>query len=107
VAFLAETDLSVPSAPMDAVVAAVASRDPFGGAAGLKGASFPFYQYRHIVQPGMTGWTQVSQGHVAGLEHVLGKLHDEVCCIKNFSIWLDIMIVLKTVRTIFKGFGAR
>ncbi len=67
----------------------------------------PFYQYRHIVPPGITGWAQVNQGHVTDLEHVLGKLHYDFYYIKNFSIWLDIMIVLKTIRTIFTGFGAR
>jgi len=67
----------------------------------------PFYQYRHIVQPGITGWAQVNQGHVTDLEHVLGKLHYDFYYIKNFSIWLDIMIVLKTIRTIMTGFGAR
>jgi lipopolysaccharide/colanic/teichoic acid biosynthesis glycosyltransferase len=67
----------------------------------------PFYQYRHIVQPGITGWAQVNQGHVTDLEHVLSKLHYDFYYIKNFSIWLDIMIVLKTIRTICTGFGAR
>ena len=67
----------------------------------------PFYQYRHIVQPGITGWAQVNQGHVTELEHVLGKLHYDFYYIKNFSFWLDIMIVLKTIRTICTGFGAR
>lgn len=67
----------------------------------------PFYQYRHIVPPGITGWAQVNQGHVTDLEHVLGKLHYDFYYIKNFSIWLDIIIVLKTIRTIFTGFGAR
>jgi lipopolysaccharide/colanic/teichoic acid biosynthesis glycosyltransferase len=67
----------------------------------------PFYQYRHIVQPGITGWAQVNQGHVTDLEGVLGKLHYDFYYIKNFSIWLDIMIVLKTIRTILTGFGAR
>jgi len=67
----------------------------------------PFYQYRHIVPPGITGWAQVNQGHVTELEHVLGKLQYDFYYIKNFSIWLDIMIVLKTIRTILTGFGAR
>ena len=67
----------------------------------------PFYQYRHIVQPGITGWAQVNQGHVTDLEHVLSKLHYDFYYIKNFSIWLDIVIVLKTIRTICTGFGAR
>ena len=67
----------------------------------------PFYQYRHIVPPGITGWAQVNQGHVTDPKHVLGKLHYDFYYIKNFSIWLDILIVLKTLRTMLTGFGAR
>ena len=70
-------------------------------------SQLPFYQYRHIVPPGITGWAQVNQGHVTDPKHVLGKLHYDFYYIKNFSIWLDILIVLKTLRTILTGFGAR
>ncbi|THD45501.1 MAG: polyprenyl glycosylphosphotransferase [Bradyrhizobium sp.] len=67
----------------------------------------PFYQYRHIVLPGISGWAQVNQGHVTDLEQVLGKLHYDFFYIKNLSIWLDILIVLKTVRIMLTGMGAR
>jgi lipopolysaccharide/colanic/teichoic acid biosynthesis glycosyltransferase len=67
----------------------------------------PFYHYRHIVPPGITGWAQVNQGHVTDPEDVLDKLHYDFFYIKNFSIWLDILIVLKTLRTMVTGFGAR
>lgn len=67
----------------------------------------PFYQYRHIVPPGISGWAQVNQGHVTDPKHVLGKLHYDFFYIKNFSIWLDMLIVLKTLRTMLTGFGAR
>lgn len=70
-------------------------------------AELPFYRYRHIVRPGITGWAQVNQGHVADVDEVLGKLHYDFYYIKNFSVWLDILIVARTIRTIWSGFGAR
>lgn len=70
-------------------------------------AELPFYRYRHIVRPGISGWAQVNQGHVAEVDQVLGKLHYDFYYIKNFSLWLDLLIVLKTVRTVLSGAGAR
>lgn len=67
----------------------------------------PFYRYRHIVRPGISGWAQVMQGHVASPDEVLEKLHYDFYYIKNFSPWLDLLIVLKTIRTMLTGFGAR
>jgi len=67
----------------------------------------PFYPYRHIVRPGISGWAQVSQGHVTEDDAVLEKLHYDFYYIKNFSPWLDIVIVLRTIRTMVTGFGAR
>ena len=70
-------------------------------------AELPFYRYRHIVRPGITGWAQVKQGHVADVDEVLGKLHYDFYYIKNFSFWLDLLIVARTIRTVLSGFGAR
>ena len=67
----------------------------------------PYYRYRHIVRPGITGWAQVNQGHVAEIDQVLEKLYYDFYYIKNFSMWLDLLIVMKTVRTVLNGFGAR
>ena len=70
-------------------------------------SELPFYRYRHIVRPGITGWAQVSQGHVADVDEVLWKLHYDFYYIKNFSFWVDLLIVARTIRTILTGFGAR
>ena len=70
-------------------------------------SELPFYRYRHIVRPGITGWAQVKQGHVADVEDVLWKLQYDFYYIKNFSFWLDLLIVARTVRTVLSGFGAR
>lgn len=67
----------------------------------------PFYAYRHIVRPGITGWAQVNQGHVAELDDVHVKLHYDFYYIKHFSAWLDILIVLRTIATMLTGFGAK
>jgi lipopolysaccharide/colanic/teichoic acid biosynthesis glycosyltransferase len=70
-------------------------------------AELPFYRYRHIVRPGITGWAQVNQGHVAEVDDVSRKLQYDFYYIKNFSFWLDLLIVARTIRTVLSGFGAR
>lgn len=70
-------------------------------------AEIPFYSYRHIVRPGITGWAQVNQGHVTDLGAVNHKLRYDFYYVKNISLWLDILIALKTVRVILGGLGAR
>jgi len=67
----------------------------------------PFYSYRHIVRPGITGWAQVNQGHVADLASVHHKLNYDFFYIKHFSGWLDVLILLRTVGTVISGFGAK
>lgn len=67
----------------------------------------PFYVYRHIVRPGITGWAQVNQGHVAGLDDVHVKLHYDFYYIKFFSSWLDLLIALRTLGIMITGFGAK
>ncbi len=70
-------------------------------------AEIPFYRYRHIVRPGITGWAQVKQGHVSELCDVDRKLNYDFYYIKNFSLWLDVLIALRTVPTMLSGFGAK
>lgn len=67
----------------------------------------PFYRYRHIVRPGVTGWAQVMQGHVADVEEVQSKLYYDFYYIKNFSLWIDSLIVFRTLATMANGFGAK
>ena len=67
----------------------------------------PFYRYRHIVRPGIAGWAQVCQGHVADVDEVRSKLHYDFYYIKQYSPWIDILIVVRTIRTMVTGFGAR
>lgn len=67
----------------------------------------PFYRYRHVVRPGISGWAQVNQGHVAEVDDIHLKLQYDFFYIKYFSPWLDILIVFRTVRTMLTGFGSR
>ncbi|MEO6581979.1 MAG: sugar transferase [Sphingomicrobium sp.] len=70
-------------------------------------SELPFYRYRHVVKPGISGWAQVNQGHVAEVADVRYKLHYDFYYIKYFSPWLDLLIVFRTVKTVLNGFGAR
>ncbi len=70
-------------------------------------SELPFYPYRHIVRPGITGWAQVNQGHVTDVSDVLDKLRYDFYYIKNISLWLDLLVSLKTVRVMVQGIGAR
>lgn len=67
----------------------------------------PFYVYRHVVKPGITGWAQVMQGYVSTAEDTRVKLQHDFYYIKHFSLWLDILIVFKTIKIMVTGFGAR
>ncbi|MBM9590246.1 exopolysaccharide biosynthesis polyprenyl glycosylphosphotransferase [Leptospira sp. 201903075] len=67
----------------------------------------PFFAYRHVVRPGISGWAQVEQGYAAEVDGMKVKLEYDFYYIKNFSFWLDLLITVKTVKTILTGFGAR
>lgn len=67
----------------------------------------PFFSYRHVVRPGISGWAQVEQGYAAEVGGMTKKLQYDFYYIKHVSLWLDVLIALKTVRILFTGFGAR
>ncbi len=67
----------------------------------------PFYRYRHVVKPGISGWAQVNQGHVAAVDEVHEKLQFDFFYIKYFSPWLDTLILFRTIKTMMNGFGSR
>jgi lipopolysaccharide/colanic/teichoic acid biosynthesis glycosyltransferase len=67
----------------------------------------PFYRYRHVVKPGISGWAQVNQGHVAEVDEVHRKLQYDFYYIKYFSPWLDLLILFRTIKTMLTGFGSR
>jgi lipopolysaccharide/colanic/teichoic acid biosynthesis glycosyltransferase len=70
-------------------------------------SELPFYPYRHVVKPGISGWAQVNQGHVASMDEVHRKLQYDFYYIKYFSPWLDLLILVRTIRTMLTGDGAK
>jgi lipopolysaccharide/colanic/teichoic acid biosynthesis glycosyltransferase len=70
-------------------------------------SEIPFYRYRHVVKPGISGWAQVNQGHVAAVDEVHRKLQYDFYYIKYFSPWLDVLILFRTIKTMLTGFGSR
>lgn len=71
------------------------------------GQEIPFYHYRHIIKPGVTGWAQINQGHVVDVSDIKEKLNLDFYYVKNFSFWLDVLISIRTLRTMVTGKGAR
>ncbi|MCC6983212.1 MAG: sugar transferase, partial [Bauldia sp.] len=67
----------------------------------------PFYSYRHIVRPGITGWAAVHQGNVAQIEAATDKLQYDFYYIRHFSPWLDAIVFSKTLHTVLTGYGSR
>jgi exopolysaccharide biosynthesis polyprenyl glycosylphosphotransferase len=67
----------------------------------------PFFSLRHSIRPGITGWAQVSYPHGARVEDALAKLEYDLYYIKNLSPLLDLIIFMRTVRTVLWGRGAR
>ena len=67
----------------------------------------PYYSQRFSVKPGITGWAQVNYGYGASVEDAVEKLNYDLFYIKNMSIFMDLIIVLRTVKTVLFGKGAR
>src|SRR5207302_2360025 len=67
----------------------------------------PYYNLRHIVRPGQTGWAQVRYQYGATLEETKQKLEFDLYYIKHMSVSLDLMIVFETVKTIVLRKGAQ
>jgi sugar transferase (PEP-CTERM system associated) len=59
----------------------------------------PYYDLRHIVKPGITGWAQVNNGYANSVEDTTEKLRYDLFYIKNLSFRLDALITLDTVKT--------
>jgi len=57
----------------------------------------PYYDLRHVVKPGLTGWAQVSYPYGASTEDALRKLQYDLYYIKNHSLLLDLNILLRTI----------
>ncbi len=67
--------------------------------------AIPFYHFRHLVKPGITGWAQVSYGYGASDEDAIEKLQYDLYYLRHYSLKLDAMIVLKTIHVMLFGKG--
>jgi exopolysaccharide biosynthesis polyprenyl glycosylphosphotransferase len=61
----------------------------------------PFYRARLLAKPGITGWAQVNFGYAASIEEMAVKLEYDLYYVKKQSIVLDIVIILRTIATVF------
>lgn len=67
----------------------------------------PYYNVRHSIRPGITGWAQVRYQYGSSIEDSLQKLQYDLYYVKNNSLFLDIVILMDTVRVVLTGKGSR
>jgi sugar transferase (PEP-CTERM system associated) len=67
----------------------------------------PYYNARHSIKPGISGWAQVRYPYGASLEDAIEKLQYDLYYVKNHTLFLDIMILVETVQVVLWGKGAR
>jgi len=67
----------------------------------------PYYHERHRVKPGITGWSQINFPYGASIADAREKLKYDLYYMKNYSIFLDMVIILKTCRVVMFSEGAR
>jgi lipopolysaccharide/colanic/teichoic acid biosynthesis glycosyltransferase len=65
------------------------------------------FALRGIVRPGVTGWAQINQGYAHAPDEMRSKLEYDLYYLKHCSLWLDLVIVLRTFAVVFRGTGAR
>ena len=67
----------------------------------------PHFALRSIIRPGITGWAQINQGYAHDHDEMRSKLEYDLFYLKHCSLWLDLVIVLRTFVVLFGGAGAR
>jgi sugar transferase (PEP-CTERM system associated) len=67
----------------------------------------PYFNLRHMIRPGLTGWAQVRYGYGASLEQAREKLEFDLYYIKHMTLGLDLLIMFETVKTIIRRQGAQ
>jgi sugar transferase (PEP-CTERM system associated) len=70
-------------------------------------ARLPYYAERHVVKPGITGWAQINYPYGASIEDARQKLEFDLYYAKNYTPFLDLLILLQTVRVVIWPEGAR
>jgi exopolysaccharide biosynthesis polyprenyl glycosylphosphotransferase len=67
--------------------------------------AIPYYHFRHLVRPGITGWAQVNYPYGASVEDTVEKLMYDLYYIRHFSLALDATVILKTLHVMLFGKG--
>lgn len=67
----------------------------------------PHFELRSIVPPGVTGWAQINQGYAHDPDGMRAKLEYDLYYLKHCSLWLDLVIILRTLAVVLGGVGAR
>ncbi len=67
----------------------------------------PYYNVRHAVRPGITGWAQINYGYGSSVEEAKEKLRFDLYYIRNVSVSLDLLIVFYSIRAVIIGRGVR
>jgi sugar transferase (PEP-CTERM system associated) len=67
----------------------------------------PFYGARHSIKPGLTGWAQVRYSYGSSKDDAMRKLQFDLYYVKNHTLFLDLLILVGTVRVVLSGEGAR
>jgi len=67
----------------------------------------PHFALRSIIRPGITGWAQINQGYAHDHDEMRSKLEYDLFYLKHCSLWLDLVIVLRTFVVLFGGAGSR
>lgn len=70
-------------------------------------SQIPFYGVRHSVKPGITGWAQVKYSYGSSVDDAMQKLQYDLYYVKNHTLFLDSLILWKTIRVVLTGEGAR
>lgn len=67
----------------------------------------PFYDKRHVVKPGLMGWAQINYPYGASVEDAKNKLEYDLYYTKNYSWFMDLLIIVQTVEIVLLGKGVR
>jgi lipopolysaccharide/colanic/teichoic acid biosynthesis glycosyltransferase len=69
--------------------------------------TIPYYDERHSVRPGITGWAQVEYFYGSSVDDAFNKLEYDFFYLKNMSVLFDLAIIFQTVRIVIRGQGSR
>lgn len=73
----------------------------------MLGDQIPYYNERHTIRPGLTGWAQIKYPYGSSVDDAKAKLEYDLFYIKHLSLFLDLMIVLRTIQVVILARGSR